>query len=102
MGVLAAIRQAGLRMPHDVSLIGFDDSDWATVMVPSITVIAQPVLELGTRAAKRLLDRIAGDAGPYEVQTLETRLVFRESTGPPGGQSASPARVDRAGALDTG
>lgn len=82
MGVLTAIRQAGLRMPDDVSLIGFDDADWATVMVPPLTVIAQPVRELGTRAARRLLARIAGDAGPFEVHTLLNRLVVRESTGP--------------------
>jgi LacI family transcriptional regulator len=92
MGVLAAVRQAGLRMPHDVSLIGFDDAEWATVMVPSITVIAQPVPELGARAAKRLLDLIAGDAGPPEVQMLENHLVFRESTGPPGEGSSESAR----------
>jgi LacI family transcriptional regulator len=97
MGVLAAVRQARLWMPDDVSLIGFDDADWATVMVPSLTVIAQPVRELGTRAAKRLLDRIAGDAGPYEVHTLLNRLVVRESTGSPAGASVSPMRGNTSG-----
>ena len=93
LGVLDAIRHAGVQIPRDVSLIGFDDADWATVAVPSITVIAQPVLELGTAAAERLLARIAGDTSPFQIVTLESRLVFRESTAPPSGQVGPAARA---------
>jgi LacI family transcriptional regulator len=82
LGVLAAVRHVGVRMPDDLSLIGFDDADWATVAVPSITVVAQPVLELGAVAVRRLLARIGGDERPPQVVVLKTELVLRESTGP--------------------
>lgn len=83
LGVLDAIRRAKVRVPDDVSIIGFDDADWATIVVPSITVIAQPVLQLGATAARRVLARIGGDERPPASIVLETELVVRESTGPP-------------------
>lgn len=104
LGVLAAVRDTGVRIPDDLSLVGFDDADWATVAVPSITVIAQPVLELGAAAVRRLLARIGGDETPPQVVVLQTQLVLRESTGPapsrprtsPRGRRGSP-RPPRAG-----
>jgi LacI family transcriptional regulator len=80
LGVLDAVRQCGVRIPDELSLIGFDDADWATVAVPAITVIAQPVLELGAAAAHRLLARITGDDRPPEIIVLDTHLVARGST----------------------
>lgn len=83
LGVLDAIRHTRVRVPDQVSIIGFDDADWATIAVPAVTVVAQPVLELGDTAARKVLDRIAGDEAPPEVIVLETELVVRGSTGPP-------------------
>ena len=84
-GALRAIRAAGLRIPTDVSLIGFDDSSWAAVMDPPLTMIEQPMLALGTRAAEVLLAAIEpGDADDAATRhTLDTRFISRESVAPP-------------------
>lgn len=82
-GALRAVRAAGLSYPADVSLIGFDDSSWAAVMDPPLTMIKQPMHALGTRAAEILLALIDGEITPRSRHTLETRLVSRESVAPP-------------------
>ena len=83
LGALDAIGDAGLRIPDDVSLVAFDDPGWATVMRPPLTVIAQPVQELGVTAATRLLGRIGGDERPPETVVLSTQFVLRGSTAAP-------------------
>jgi LacI family transcriptional regulator len=80
-GALRAVRDLGLRMPDDIALVGFDDLDWTTLVDPPITVIAQPVAELGRAVAERLLERLAGDTGPSREVRLRTRLVVRGSCG---------------------
>jgi LacI family transcriptional regulator len=80
-GALRAVRDLGLRMPADVALVGFDDLDWTTLVDPPITVIAQPVAELGRAVAERLLERLGGDTGPVREVRLRTRLVVRGSCG---------------------
>jgi LacI family transcriptional regulator len=65
-----------------VSIVGFDDLEWTTIVRPPLTVIAQPVYELGLTAARRLLARIAGDESPAMVITLATTFIVRQSTGP--------------------
>lgn len=82
-GSLRALRDAGLRVGSDVSLIGFDDSSWATVMEPPLTMIEQPMLALGTRAAEVLFAAIDGQASAAELHTLETRFVERASVASP-------------------
>lgn len=83
LGTLDAILGAGLRIPEDVSLIGFDDVPWTTLVRPPLTVVAQPVRELGATATHRVLARIAGAVGPPEETVLPTSLITRGSTGPP-------------------
>ncbi|WP_319022012.1 LacI family DNA-binding transcriptional regulator [Brevibacterium sp. FME17] len=78
-GTLAAIRSAGLRIPEDVSVIGFDDSSWAAVYDPPLTMIKQPTRELGAEACRLLLDRVENGIGPAHVSVLETSVVTRES-----------------------
>ena len=82
-GTLRAVRAAGLAYPADVSLIGFDDSSWAAVMDPPLTMIAQPMHALGSQAAATLLALIDGEETPRSRHTLETRLVPRASVAPP-------------------
>ncbi|MDO5738781.1 MAG: LacI family DNA-binding transcriptional regulator [Ornithinimicrobium sp.] len=79
LGALHAIRAAGYVMPDDISLLGFDDSEWAPVVQPPITVIEQPAYEIGTRAAESLINRIEGEAGSPEVILLPTTLIERGS-----------------------
>ena len=59
IGAVAAIRNAGLRIPQDISLAGFDDFEWADYFEPRLTLIAQPCNEIGHRAAQMLVERIA-------------------------------------------
>ncbi len=82
LGAIDAIQEAGLEVPRDISLIAFDDLPWTTILRPPITVIAQPVHELGVTAAQRLLGRLAGDDRPPETVILSTSFVVRGSTGP--------------------
>jgi DNA-binding LacI/PurR family transcriptional regulator len=82
-GALDAIQAAGLSIPRDVSLIGFDDVDWMSMVRPPITVVDQPVYELGKRAAQRLIARIQGDTTEPQVYRLEATLIQRASCAPP-------------------
>jgi DNA-binding LacI/PurR family transcriptional regulator len=77
------IRERGLRLPDDVSLVGFDDVPWMEMVSPGITVVAQPTEELGRRAAQLLLRRIADPGCAHAVERLQPTLVVRGSTGPP-------------------
>jgi LacI family transcriptional regulator len=84
LGALLAIRDVGLRCPQDVSLVGFDDPAWAAVVRPRVSVMAQPVHELGASAARRLLARIAGDTSrPRTTMKLHTSWRPRESVAAP-------------------
>lgn len=83
IGVLAEVRAAGLSVPDDISIVGFDDSPWAGVADPPITTVRQPVQRLGELAAKRLIQRISGDAGEPTVDHLASELVDRGSIRPP-------------------
>ena len=88
LGALLAINEMGLGVPGDVSVVGFDDPEWAPLTGPPLTTLAQPTYEMGVRAAEMLLDRI--ETGPDEESRkvlLEPWLVVRESTGPATGRS---------------
>lgn len=77
------LRRLRLRLPEDVSLVGFDDVPWMAMVEPAITVVAQPSLEMGRRAAQLLLRRTADPACLPSVETLEPTLVVRGSTAAP-------------------
>lgn len=77
------VRSRGLRLPHDVSLVGFDDLPWMEMVEPGITVVAQPALEMGRRAARLLLRRVADRTCPPAVERLQPTLLVRGSTAPP-------------------
>ncbi|GHC99611.1 LacI family DNA-binding transcriptional regulator [Zhihengliuella salsuginis] len=84
-GSLRALRNAGSRVGETMSLIGFDDSSWAAVMEPPLSMIEQPTLALGAKAAEVLFATIdAGSrGGAPELHTLETRFIARASVAPP-------------------
>ncbi|MCU1636180.1 MAG: transcriptional regulator protein [Cryobacterium sp.] len=82
-GTLRAMRALGLSYPEDVSLIGFDDSSWASVMDPPLTMIEQPMLQMGALATDRLLGRIRGERADPATHTLEARLIARSSVTSP-------------------
>ncbi|HSO30052.1 MAG TPA: LacI family DNA-binding transcriptional regulator [Candidatus Sulfomarinibacteraceae bacterium] len=83
-GAIRALREAGLRVPEDMSVVAFDDlpADWA--MDPFLTVAAQPAYDIGRHAAELLLDRIAGDpAARGRALVLPFQLVIRRSSAAP-------------------
>jgi LacI family transcriptional regulator len=84
VGALRAVRSLGLRIPEDVALVGFDDLEWTTLVQPPVTVVRQPVADLGRTAGERLLRRLQGDAGPPRRIRLAARLVVRGSCGAKG------------------
>jgi LacI family transcriptional regulator len=79
LGGLQAIHESGLEIPEQVSLVGFDDMDWATSLRPPLTVVAQPAYEMGETAASILLDHIRNLEQPHRIVVLDTRLIIRAS-----------------------
>lgn len=93
LGVLLAIRGMGLRCPEDISVIGFDNLDFAETTSPSLSSVHQSGYQLGATAARIVLDRVSGDASPAKHCVLQTELKVRESVAPFSGEVvAQPAR----------
>ena len=84
IGAIQELRAAGVRVPADVSVTGFDDVYLGAMLTPPLTTVHQPMRLLGERACSLLLDRIAEPGLPRRIERLPTRLVVRESCGCPG------------------
>lgn len=82
LGLLRALREAGLRVPNDVSVVGFDDVPEAAYFAPPLTTVRQDFDELGRRSLHLLLDQLEGRPMPTTSVVIEPDLVLRESTGP--------------------
>jgi len=82
LAVLGRLRDLGLNVPRDISVITFDDPAAAAQMHPSLSAVAQPTPRLGYRAIQRLCEIVAGGDVPH-VDRLPTELIVRESTAPP-------------------
>jgi DNA-binding LacI/PurR family transcriptional regulator len=100
MGSIRALHDGGLRVPEDVSVMGFDDIQSASFHVPSITTIRQPLQTMGSTAASALLSKLAGESLP-DVLRVEPELIVRESTGPAHESSAQHAARPRKSSLKT-
>lgn len=83
LAIFRTIRDLGLSIPRDVSLIVFDDADWTSITTPPITVVAQPIYELGAEAARMLLARIQGAPAGWQRKVLSQQLIERGSVAPP-------------------
>lgn len=84
VGALTAFARLGRR----VALVGFDDFEGATLVQPAVSVVSQPIVEMGRRAAQILIDRLSGGTAPRTTHVLPTTLVLRgseqqQSTGGP-------------------
>jgi DNA-binding LacI/PurR family transcriptional regulator len=83
LGVYQALAERGLRIPYDVSVVGFDDlpeSRWAT---PALTTVRQPLAEMAATALRLLVRMMDGERPEGTRTELSTRLVQRASTAPP-------------------
>lgn len=80
-GALKAVRELGLRVPQDVSLLSFDDTDWAAFTDPALTVVTQAAYELGRAAAKLIFNK--RKRSPESIVRLPTQLIVRQSTSSP-------------------
>jgi len=88
IGAIRALKDAGLSVPGDVSVVGFDDILSAAYYTPSLTTVRQPLAEMGKRGAQVLLERIANREKEYPSEiVMAPELVVRESTGP------APAKI---------
>jgi DNA-binding LacI/PurR family transcriptional regulator len=79
IGALNAIHEAGLVIPDDIAVIGFDDLPWAISLNPSLTTVSQPAFDIGIHAAELLFNRITYPDRPARTIVLNTQLVIRES-----------------------
>jgi LacI family transcriptional regulator len=82
IGAMKAFADAGLRVPQDISVVGFDDIESAGFHNPGLTTVRQPMHEMGETASRILLERLGGRMPESDVITIEPDLVVRESTGP--------------------
>ncbi|MGO9310552.1 MAG: LacI family DNA-binding transcriptional regulator [Spirochaetia bacterium] len=87
IGAMRAIYEAGLEIPGDISVVGFDDVPIAGLLRVALTTVAQPIHRMGAAAVELLTERIEGGAPlPPRHVVLDAHLVVRQSTAPPRGQ----------------
>jgi len=84
IGAYRAIHRAGLQIPRDMSIVGFDNIGLASAVVPALTTVAQPIADLAARSMQLLLERIRDKTNrPGQRVILDTALMVRESCAPP-------------------
>jgi alanine racemase len=88
LGAIRTIRQRGLRVPEDISVVGYDDSRLIAFTAPPLTTVRQAVTAMGTAAVQALLDGVNGTPAPRDEFVFRPELVVRSSTGP------APAMAD--------
>jgi LacI family transcriptional regulator len=83
IGAMRELQAAGIRVPADIAVAGFDDMHLGLLLTPPLTTVRQPMRLLGERACTRLLERIADPDLPRRIERLPTELIIRESCGCP-------------------
>jgi LacI family transcriptional regulator len=93
-GAMRAIRERGLRVPDDIAVVGYDDTNFATMTQPPLTSVHLPIAEMGVRAAQMLIQLLEGHAPDEANPVLPVSLTIRDSCGalsaarPPGPEPA--------------
>lgn len=80
IGSICALQEAGLRVPDDVSVVGFDDIQSAAYISPTLTTVRQPLIKMGEMAARTLLDRVEGNIKYVAEIAIEPEFVARQSS----------------------
>jgi DNA-binding LacI/PurR family transcriptional regulator len=91
LGMLSAAETHGIRVPEDLSIVGFDDIRFSQYVRPRLTTIRSPVERLAQIGVEMLFERLNGTAGPARTEVLPVELIVRESAGPPPPALRSPA-----------
>jgi LacI family transcriptional regulator, repressor for deo operon, udp, cdd, tsx, nupC, and nupG len=91
LGAIRAVRRAGLSVPHDVSVVGYDDSAFMNCTDPPLTTVRQPIESMGKAAVAMLVNQMENVSVYPEELLFEPELVVRGSTGP---VSSSPPRIE--------
>lgn len=82
--VVRTLRELSLTIPGDVSMVTFDDSDWTSIVTPAMTVVSQPIYDIGVEATRLLVGRIEGASGAGQDRVFPATLIERSSVAPPG------------------
>jgi len=93
IGAIRALLNHGFQVPADVSIVGFDDIESAAFHNPSLTTIRQPLYQMGSTAARMLLQRIRGQATFPDFVPIHPELIIRESTCPPNPKRSRARRI---------
>jgi LacI family transcriptional regulator len=83
LGAIDAARELGLQVPHDLSIVGFDDIPEASSTTPRLTTVAQPLHEMGRRAVQLLIEELTTGTHAHRRIHLDARLTIRDTTAPP-------------------
>jgi LacI family transcriptional regulator len=97
-GVYKASRVLGLRIPDDVSVVGFDDVELCQWVSPQLTTVRQPLAEMAREATRIVIELSRGGTRPNQRIELSTSVVVRESTAPPRPKGELTGSSERAGA----
>jgi LacI family transcriptional regulator len=81
IGAIRAVQEVGLRVPHDVAFVGFDDLPLASQSEIKLTTIRQPIIQFGAKAVETLIDLIENGIKPSRRIIMDTELVIRDSCG---------------------
>jgi LacI family transcriptional regulator len=82
IGAIKGLQEAGLAVPDDISVVGFDNIAMAALFEPALTTVAQPIDEIGRLGAEILIRRIRGETEDQGAVVLPSRLIIRESVRP--------------------
>ncbi|MCM0582036.1 LacI family DNA-binding transcriptional regulator [Weissella diestrammenae] len=80
IGLMRGLAKQGIDVPAQISIVGYDDTDYAEFVTPTLTTIAQPVKEIGAAALHMIVNRLEQTNLPQQTETFELHLVHREST----------------------
>ena len=80
IGLYRGLAERGVKVPDDISVVGFDGIDLDRYVTPQLTTVAQPIEELGEKASALLLSRISNPQAPTQQISLPVELVVRSST----------------------